>query len=603
MNKINKLKSPWHFDKTSERFQLKDFKTIYQPIVLLSSGEIIGWEALTRINNDTSFRFLYDITVDRELAPFSPAIDLRCLETAILSLGRMTSRQKIFLNIQPQSLGCEPFQSQKIIRFLQENGIKPYQAVFEISCRNRFLNDVKLQKRIDRLRNKGFQFSLDDVGAGQSDIRWIADIRPDYLKIDRQFYFNIHLDIVKKHLLESLVGFAGQTNITIIAERLESLPETEHLIEMGVQCGQGYYFSRPAFPKKQTGFQFTPIRIQASGAKKQRQLMRCRLPIGQHAVPAPLVSRNVTLAELSDLLQGAGGSGTPAIVYETDGTLGLITSEQYYRVLCTQIGKPETTAVDLGPFMETDVLALESGLQTVEALKLATRAETGTHRNHLIVVDDRKPVGIVDLHQLQDVFLHYQVEEARDANPLTGIPGNLAIRQALDDCYRVGCPISLIYVDLDHFKAYNDSYGFEKGDRMLLQLSQILSWSVKRKGKADDFLGHIGGDDFVIITKPERAIGICQLVIDSFPRLLSNCYDEETLGKGHVTGKNRDETICEIPLVSVSLAIVDCRDRSEITDLPERAATMKQYAKTIPGSAYVYDRRKKIQFQSLEAHD
>ncbi len=594
MSKVKKLKSPWHFNDTQDTCAGKDIRTIYQPIVTLSSGEIIGWEALSRINNDNRFRFLYDISVDRELMPFSPSIDMRCFETAVLSLGRMGSRQKIFLNIQPLSLGSEPFHPQTIGRFLDDNGIKPYQAVFEISCRNRFLNDTRLLKKISRLRNKGFQFSLDDVGAGQSDIRWIADIRPDYLKIDRQFYENIQKDVVKKHLLEFLLAFAGQTNVSIIAERLESLPETECLIEMGVQYGQGYYFAKPDFPKKQPGFQFTPIRIKSSGARKNSQLMKCRLPIGKLSVPAPIIHRRTTLVELTNCFQGELLPKL-AIVYDDAEVLGLITSEQYYRILCTRIGKPETTEIDIGTHMETDVLVMDSHLQTIEALKLAGQKSPGLHQNHVVVVENQKPLGIVSLHQLQDVFLHYQVEEARDANPLTGIPGNMAIRQALDECYRIGRPISLIYVDLDHFKAYNDLYGFEKGDRMLLQLSQVLSWSIRRKGKEDDFLGHIGGDDFVIITKPERAIAICQLIIDSFPRLLSNCYDDTTLQQGHITGKGRDEKTCDIPLVSVSLAIVDCRDRSEISDLPERAATMKQYAKTIPGSAYVYDRRKKIQ--------
>ena len=172
------------------------------------------------------------------------------------------------------------------------------------------------------------------------------------------------------------------------------------------------------------------------------------------------------------------------------------------------------------------------------------------------------------------------------------MPGNIAIQQTLDEYYRIGQPISLIYVDLDHFKAFNDRYGFKKGDQMLLQLSQILSWAIRRKGGEGDFLGHIGGDDFVITTTPENAVEICRLVIKSFSRLRNGFYDKVEIKQGYVDGHDRNGLQAKVPLAAVSLAIVDCYQRKDIAELPERAASMKQYAKSISGNAYVLDRRK-----------
>ncbi len=591
---MKKLQTSWSYGQEPGKSANDEINARYQPIVNLSTGETIGWEAFTRIENDSFFRFFSGGSANTDIIPFSPLIDVDCFENAIQSLGKVYSQHKIFLNIQPHSFRQEIFSPLEISRFLDENEIKPYQVVFEISSRNRFQEDSFFRNQLDLLRTQGVQFALDNVGSGQSDFRWIADLKPDYIKIDRQFYQNLQTEKVVNLLLESLVAFSNQMNICVIAERLENLPEIEHLVDLGIQYGQGYYFARPDFPKKAAVSNALPRRSKTVSPRKKCQLMKYQLPIGKYATPVPTINQKTTIEELRKSFDLKSVSGT-AIVVDESKPVGIVKEQYLYRVPGLKIGISRSNQIDLAEFMDRNLLIFESEIQTANIIEQVFKPKQNKDAAspNIIVTLKGKPFGIVSVEELQDVFVRYQIDEARDANPLTGLPGNMAIRQALDECYRVGQPISLIYVDLDYFKAYNDQFGFEKGDQMLLQLSQILSWAIKRKGGHGDFLGHIGGDDFIIITKSEQAVGICQLVIRSFSRIRKSRYDKKEIKQGYVIGLDREKTESKIPLVSVSLAIVDCNHRSEITDLPKRAATMKRYAKTISGNVYVFDRRTK----------
>lgn len=599
MKKVTTLKDQ-SFGNEPNETECSNIKATYQPIVNLSSGETIGWEAFTRINDDNCFRFLYNIPSHTEATPFSTIIDKNCFENAIQKLGRIHSKHKVFLNIQPQSFQTSAFAPQNISDFIQKYGIKPFQVVFEISSRNSFQNDLSFWDVIDQLKNSGIQFALDDVGSGQSDFRWIADLKPQYLKLDRQFYQNALSETIMKVLLESLVSFCKQMNICMIAERLENLTEIELLVDMGIQYGQGYYLARPNFPKKQAIPGHAIDVVKPSSRVKKCQLMKCNLPIEKYLRQVPIIQHKITILELKEIVSLY--THVTAIVMDKGKAVGVLENQHVYQILCRHKEGTGSTIIDLAEFMEQNFFVAESEMSAVDVVKMIAKQNMGLMNPPIVVMSKNAPIGIVSFVELQDVFIRYQIDEARDANPLTGLPGNMAIQQALDEYYRIGHPISLIYIDLDHFKVFNDQYGFKRGDQMLLQLSQILSWAIRRKGGEGVFLGHIGGDDFVIITTPDKAVGICQLVIKSFSRLRNGCYDIKEIKQGYVDSHDRKGLRMQVPLAAVSLAIVDCYDRKEIAELPARAASMKQYAKTISGNSYVLDRRKTIDRRSTEGN-
>jgi len=181
-----------------------------------------------------------------------------------------------------------------------------------------------------------------------------------------------------------------------------------------------------------------------------------------------------------------------------------------------------------------------------------------------------------------------------DANPLTLLPGNVSIYNEIQKRINNKEIFAVCYLDLDKFKSYNDKYGFEAGDRVIKETARIIIEAVQEKGTEKDFVGHIGGDDFVIITVPQRAEKICKKIIEDFDRKAPFFYDEEARKSGFIIAKDRQGNIQKIPLLSISIGIVtnEFRKFSHVGEIAQIGAELKSYAKRLPGSNFVKDKRK-----------
>lgn len=182
----------------------------------------------------------------------------------------------------------------------------------------------------------------------------------------------------------------------------------------------------------------------------------------------------------------------------------------------------------------------------------------------------------------------------KEANPLTGFAGNKAIEKELQDRIEKRQPFAFIYMDIDNFKAYNDYYGYQKGDEAILFLADIIAEAVNALGGSSDFVGHIGGDDFVIITSPERAEFIARHIIDEFDKGSLILLTEDDIRKGYLEIKNRLGEIKRIPLMSVTVALVvdegyRLKHFAQVSDI---ASELKKFGKGLVGSIVVRERRK-----------
>lgn len=182
--------------------------------------------------------------------------------------------------------------------------------------------------------------------------------------------------------------------------------------------------------------------------------------------------------------------------------------------------------------------------------------------------------------------------QQREANPLTGLPGNLSINRETEQRLGSGVPFALLQVDIDFFKAYNDHYGYPRGDEAIQTLSRILVEAASRHDEGT-FVGHIGGDDFVLLTTPGHAEVIGQEIIDAFNLAVPSLYDAEDRERGHVEVKNRQHELEKFPLMSVTIAMVstDRAQVSHLAQLTDIAQELKAHGKGIPGSVLVGERR------------
>lgn len=181
-----------------------------------------------------------------------------------------------------------------------------------------------------------------------------------------------------------------------------------------------------------------------------------------------------------------------------------------------------------------------------------------------------------------------------DASPLTHLPGNVSIETHIEERLADKSPLAVLYIDLNQFKAYNDSYGYDAGDHVLRDVGQMLLKLTRRLPGRADFVGHIGGDDFIVITAPERMEALAGEIIKDFDSVVPSFYNEADRAKGKIVSTDRQGRIREFPFLSVAIGICHNADRQlgSYAEISQLGAELKKAAKTRSGSAYVLDRRR-----------
>lgn len=181
-----------------------------------------------------------------------------------------------------------------------------------------------------------------------------------------------------------------------------------------------------------------------------------------------------------------------------------------------------------------------------------------------------------------------------NANPLTGLPGNLTIIREAEKRLANGQFFAFAHVDIDHFKAFNDRYGFSRGDEILRMTARVVVNAIRSLGNEDSYVGHIGGDDYVFITPSELIGKACERIVSDFDLIAPDFYDQNDRSIGHIESKDRQGVKQHFPVMSISIGAVDTSITpvQHLADMFARVNQVKAYAKKLPGSNFIIDRRK-----------
>jgi diguanylate cyclase (GGDEF)-like protein len=187
-----------------------------------------------------------------------------------------------------------------------------------------------------------------------------------------------------------------------------------------------------------------------------------------------------------------------------------------------------------------------------------------------------------------------RAKEMRNLSPLTGLPGNIRIQEEIERSVRDERPFSVLYCDLDNFKAYNDQKGFVRGDRLIQSTARIIQDAVVEFAGSEGFVGHVGGDDFVAVVPPESAEDIAKRIVERFDGEIPEFYEREDVDRGYIEVEDRKGVMQKLPLagVSVGIATTEVRTFAHYGEAVAVATEMKQFAKREPRSSYAVDRRK-----------
>ena len=248
---------------------------------------------------------------------------------------------------------------------------------------------------------------------------------------------------------------------------------------------------------------------------------------------------------------------------------------------------------------------------TLEVCKAVRNDEDNTITPIIVISSNKEHEHRIQILQLgvshyiiapiNEEFLYYTIKNIiklmyvnRRVSPLTGLPGNVQIQAEMKKRWLSKETFAMMYLDLDNFKAYNDVYGFLKGDEIIKFTAKTILKNVHTDQYEDSFVGHIGGDDFVAILSQTDYEKICQNIITDFDSNVMKFLTDEDVKRGYIEVANRKGVIEQFPLISISIAVVEVEKGrfANTLEIGEAGAGVKHLAKTIQGSTYVIDRRK-----------
>ncbi|MFW5730886.1 MAG: EAL domain-containing protein, partial [Desulfonatronovibrionaceae bacterium] len=230
---------------------------VYQPIMNLSTSSILGWEALARGPLNSHFHSPLSLFNFAEECGLLFPLERSCREQAVKNLGQITQDQKLFLNIHPKTLVDPKFKTGETLRLLKKFSINPENIVFEITERHSTKDFTLFYESLNHYRQQGYLVAVDDLGAGYSGLFSIAEIKPDFIKIDMSLTHGVDKNPAKRALVEAIITFAEKIDAKVIAEGIETRSQLESFIEMGAHFGQGYFLAKPDNPKPVPVFNFS----------------------------------------------------------------------------------------------------------------------------------------------------------------------------------------------------------------------------------------------------------------------------------------------------------------------------------------------------------
>jgi len=586
------MQSVKYLSEFKEILAQKKLYSVYQPIISIRSAAVLGWEALIRGPEKSYFHRPDAIFSFAEEEGLLFPLEKICRESALNNLGELGPGQKIFINVHPNTINDPAFTEGETIRILQNLHIKPENVVFEITERHHIKDFISLNRTLTHYRDQGFLVAVDDLGCGFSNLQSIAEIRPDYIKIDMSLVRGIHKDRVKIALMETFVTFAEKIGSEIIAEGIEEEAEMAALVNIGVHYGQGYFFGKPTYPK-----QITPeeayLKTLHFVNNGRHQILKHAFPIGDIVEETVSIDGEMLVKDVKTLFE-ENTTLSGIVVVENNKPCGLVMRQHLDKHLGRKYGFALYNEKPISHIMDKIPLIVENRTPIELVSQVAmNRSKMKLYDSIIVTSDEQLLQGIVSVQTLLDTMTRIRLELAKGANPLTGLPGNIAIEQEHLRYAKNDKSFSIIFIDLDNFKSYNDQYGFEKGDSVLLYTANLLKCGLKEYGDDDAFLGHIGGDDFIIFTAEDAVDSLCRFLIEHFDAGIKDLYSPEDREAGGIMAHDRSGQERWFPFISVSMAVLDCTAETgkDMKEISGKVAQLKQYAKSKPGSVYVRDRR------------
>jgi len=580
-----------NLDQKSELRHILDQEAItplFQPIVDLKEKCVFGYEALSRAPTHSSLHMPDQLFCAAREHNMLFELDRLCRKLAIARFQQIALQQKLFINLDPISLLDPHYQNGTTAEILQFYRLTFDRVVIELTEHSQVDDIESLKQAVSHYRSMGFSIALDDLGTGYSSLQLMAELKPEFIKLDKYFIRKLPTDAVAHEFARAICKLAKKTSCAVIAEGVETMAELDEVYAIQADFAQGYFFAQPmAIPDAKLPAEFTDKNKSLSKAAMEpvditvtsRELCHYLQPSEPNTTGYDILKRFQKNEELL------------AIPIVLDGNVvGICERHSLLKQFSERYGHALYASKQVSALMNGKPLCVELHTPIEELSQLAMKRAKLLLYEPVILLDHGRYAGMAYVSDLLEKITKISIHRAMECNPLTHLPGNHAIENEVHSRLTKQQSFILCYFDLDNFKVFNDRYGFERGDTMIRVVADIL----RERAKDADFVGHIGGDDFVLIMR-ERHEWQCEVenIMSQFLTIAHQLYDANDLAIGEITARDREGNSRTFSLTSLSVGAVPCppgRYTSHL-QLSEVAVELKHRAKQQKGNCLIVDRR------------
>jgi diguanylate cyclase (GGDEF)-like protein len=570
----------------------RSLTAFFQPIIEFAGGRIFGYEGLIRGPVNTPLHAPIHLFKAAEKLGRLAELERLCRHVVLESFVAQQLPGRLFLNISPECLLLRDFREGETLRLIRRLELDPSRVIIELT-ENKPIYDYNLLREAARhYRGMGFEIAIDDLGEGFSSLRLWSELRPEFVKIDMHFIQGINHDPVKLQFVRSIQVIAECMGARVIAEGIETAPELKLLKTIGLALGQGFHIARPSpepplqAPEavvaalKQSGVSVYTTGTASNKTVTARKLLKS----------VPVVTPLMTADEVFNIFsQDAELNVLPVVSH--GAPLGLINRYRFVDHYARPYQRELHGSKPCTRFMDNQPLMVDQAMSLAQLSRLIADGSQRHVADGFIITGRGNYLGIGNSQDLIREITEQQIQSARHANPLTQLPGNVPVNEHIERLLHSRSHFVTCHFDLDHFKPFNDRYGFRRGDDIILLCAKILS---EASDPELDFLGHIGGDDFVLLFQSKDWEQRCRHMLARFEQEIEVLFDPQDLKAGGFEEEDRQGNILFFPLTSLSIGAVavepdEYRSHYEVA---AAAGEAKKQAKTTPGNTLFIERRR-----------
>jgi diguanylate cyclase (GGDEF)-like protein len=497
---------------------------------------------------------------------------------------------KLFLNISPETLTHPDFKNGQTLTYLEQLGIDPQQVIIEITENQPTYDFDRMRNALLHYRSMGFQIAMDDLGEGFSSLRLWSELRPDYVKIDMHFVQGVNLDPLKQQFLRSIQSIALSSGTRVIAEGIETDAELRVVRDIGIACGQGYFIARPSSTPPLNPPPEAGCIINANYAVEQPYR-------NSRSITVEALLRYVESVQPETDIENIFGhfSTNPNLraipVVRHGRPIGLIKRHEFVDTLAQPFRRELMGKKPCSEIMNKTPLLVEKSTPIHELSGFLSESEIEHFTDGFIITDQGRYIGLGTGQDLLREITKSQIETARYANPLTLLPGNVPISEHIEYLLHKDKSFAVCYADLDNFKPFNDVYGYRKGDEIIQFTGKLLH---NICDPTHDFIGHIGGDDFILVMQSGDWEQRCNRALAAFSHSASALYlPEHRITGGYMTGDRQGQIVHHaLPTLSIGATWVNPKLFGSHYEVAEAATAAKKQAKEKIGNSFFVDRRR-----------